>query len=175
MTDKSTGLPLQGARIEAINGDFGRAFRVTVLSDARGEFQLPPVPSSVMLRCDRDGFNSIWTPAKNGPPWSFALEPAKPNQRTGAEPQQFEGVGMTLDGRTGNVIVSVVSEGSPAERAGVQVGDQILVVDGMPVAGKSLNDVVNRIRGPAGTPVAIQFSRNGQPLELTLRRRLLTL
>lgn len=175
VTDKSTGLPLQGARIEAINGDFGRAFRVTVLSDGRGEFQLPPVPSSVMLRCDREGFNSAWTPAKNGPPWSFALDPAKPNQRTGAEPQQFEGVGMTLDGRTGNVIVSVVSEGSPAERAGVQVGDQIVVVDGMPVAGRSLNDVVNRIRGPAGTPVLIQFSRNGQPLELTLRRRLLTL
>jgi len=68
-----------------------------------------------------------------------------------------------------------VSDGSPAERAGVQVGDQILAVDGVSVAGQALDAVVQRIRGPAGTPVLLRFQRGGQVFELTIRRRLLTL
>lgn len=176
VTEKSTGLPVQGARIEAINGEFGKAFRVTVLSDARGEFQLPPVPVSVMLRCERDGFIGRWMWARAGPPWNFELDAAAKDQKPrGNEVNQFEGVGMTLDGRSGNVLVTVVSEGSPAERGGMQVGDQLVAIDRVPTAGQNLNDVVNRIRGPAGTPVVITFVRQGQTLEVTLRRRLLTL
>ncbi|MBL8912658.1 MAG: PDZ domain-containing protein, partial [Archangium sp.] len=176
VTEKSTGLPVQGARIEAISGEFGKAFRVTVLSDGRGEFQLPPVPVSVMLRCEREGFIGRWMWARAGPPWNFELDAAPKDQgKRGSEVNQFEGVGMTLDGRSGNVLVTVVSEGSPAERGGMQVGDQLLQVDRVNVAGMNLNDVVNRIRGPAGTPVVITFIRQGQTLEVTLRRRLLTL
>jgi carboxyl-terminal processing protease len=108
--------------------------------------------------------------------WIVALDPS-PQQQKGPRPEfnQFEGVGMTLDGRTGSVLVALVSEGSPAERAGVQAGDQVLAIDGVAVLGQSLEAVVQRIRGPAGTPVLIRFQRGAQGFELTLRRRLLTL
>lgn len=173
VTDKATGLPLMSARVEAMSGDFGRGSRVSVLTDGRGEFLLPPVARSGTVAVTREGFAPQWRRVAEGARWEVALTPEP--QRKGAELTQFEGVGMTLDGRSGSVMVVLVSEGSPAERAGVQAGDQILMVDGVSVAGQDLNTVVSRIRGPSGSPVTLRFVRSGQSFELTIRRRLLTL
>ncbi|MDP1828364.1 MAG: carboxypeptidase regulatory-like domain-containing protein [Archangium sp.] len=174
VADRSTGLPINGARVEAVSGDFGRGSRVSVLTDARGEFLLPPVARSGTIVVSHEGFAVQWRRVVDGARWEVALEPAA-QQRKGPEFNQFEGVGMTLDGRSGSVMVTLVSEGSPAERAGVQAGDQILTVDGVAVAGQDLNTVVGRIRGPSGSPVVLRFQRGGQSFELTIRRRLLTL
>lgn len=172
--EKASGLPISGARVEAVSGDFGKAMRVSVLTDARGEFQLPPVPRTSGVHAEREGFVGQWLKAET--PLKFTLGPVNPQQpQQPQQPPQFEGVGMTLDARTGAVRVMVVSEGSPAERAGVLTGDQILAVDGVAVAGQPIDAVVGRIRGPAGTPVVIQFQRGGQSFELTIRRKLLTL
>ena len=173
VTDKATGLPISMARVEAISGEFGRGSRVSVLTDARGEFLLPPVARSGTVVASHDGFTAQWRRVVDGARWEVALVAAP--QRASPEFNQFEGVGMTLDGRTGAVMVTLVNEGSPAERAGVQAGDQILKVDGVPVIGQDINTVVSRIRGPSGSAVVLQFQRGGQAFELTLRRRLLTL
>jgi hypothetical protein len=174
VTDKTTGLPIASARVEVVSGDFGRGSRVSVLTDARGEFLTPPVPRSGTVVVTREGFNTQWRRVVDGARWEVALDAAG-QRKGGAEFNQFEGVGMTLDGRSGSVMVTLVSEGSPAERANVQAGDQILMVDGVPVVGQDLNTVVSRIRGPAGSPVVLRFQRAGQSFELTIRRRLLTL
>lgn len=175
VTARGASVPVSGARVEAFSGEPGRVSRVSVLTDARGEFMLPPVPRSANLRVARDGFIEQWRRAADGPRWDVSLEASNPGQNQRPEVEQFEGVGMTLDAREGPVRVSLVSEGSPAERAGVQPGDVILAVDGTSVAGQNLNVVVSRIRGPAGTPVAISFQRGGQQFTLTIRRKLLTL
>lgn len=177
VTDKATGLPIASARVEAFSGEFGRISRVSVLTDSRGEFLLPPVPRSGSMSASRDGFATQWRRVADGARWEVALVAAQAPRGApqGSDLNQFEGVGMTLDGRTGSVLVTLVSDGSPAERAGVQVGDQILAVDGVSVAGQALDAVVQRIRGPAGTPVLLRFQRGGQVFELTIRRRLLTL
>ena len=57
-----------------------------------------------------------------------------------------------------------VLAGSPADRAGVLVGDVIVSVDGAAVKGFS--DATFRIRGASGTPVVLQLRRNGAPLTL---------
>jgi carboxyl-terminal processing protease len=103
------------------------------------------------------------------------LEPLKAGQSARPDVEQFEGVGMTLELRNGRVFVTQVSEGAPAERAGVQPGDGVMAVNAEPTAGKNLNDVVGRIRGPAGTPVTLTFERGGRTFDLTIRRKLLTL
>jgi len=51
--------------------------------------------------------------------------------------------------------------GSPAEKAGVQPGDIILKVDGTDVTGQTLNAVVQRILGPAGTTVLLTLENPG--------------
>ena len=77
---------------------------------------------------------------------------------------------MTLRPEPTRIVVQVVNEGSPAERAGVRAGDVITAIEGAP-AGADLQNVVGRIRGPAGTSVRIAFERDGRPLELVLRRK----
>ncbi|MEW5738833.1 MAG: carboxypeptidase regulatory-like domain-containing protein [Myxococcota bacterium] len=172
--DAVTQLPLMGARVDAFSGDPGRGSRVGVVTDQRGEFQLPPVPRSANLVVRREGFAQQWRRAVDGERWDVALQP-QPAGRAQPETQQFEGVGMVLDTAPAGAKVVQVNEGGPAERAGMMAGDVVIAVDGAPVGGLPLQQIVNRIRGPAGTPVRLTFERRGQQLELTIRRRVLTL
>jgi carboxyl-terminal processing protease len=73
------------------------------------------------------------------------------------ETGQFKGVGITVEMRNGRVVVISPLDNSPAQRAGVHGGDIILGVDGKDIAGLSLNQVVDRITGPAGTAVELSM------------------
>ncbi len=66
------------------------------------------------------------------------------------------GVSLTLQGDRGPPIVREVFTGSPAEAAGVRVGDTILAVDDRPTDNMSLADSVQAIRGVEGTVVSLQ-------------------
>jgi hypothetical protein len=172
--DAATQLPLAGAHVDAFSGPMGRLSRVGVVTDDRGQFLLPPVPRSANLVVRREGFAEQWRRAVDGDRWDVLLQPT-PGARPQPDSMQFEGVGMVLEPIPNGTRVQQVNEGGPAERAGVQPGDVLLAVDDVPTTGVPLPQVVNRIRGPAGTPVRILFERGGQRFELTIRRRLLTL
>lgn len=172
--DAENGLPLSGAQIDAFSGGAANPFRISVATDARGEFVLPPTPRSAQLVARHPQYRSATRQAGEGERWDVALARA-PHEVPAAPAFQFEGVGMVLDNRSGSVLVASVNEGGPAERAGVQKGDEILAVEGAPVAGMPIEQVVGVIRGPAGTPVRLQLRRSGQSFVVTVRRRLLTL
>jgi hypothetical protein len=176
VTDVASKLPLQSAVVEALTGEVN-AFRISVMTDARGEYLLPPVPITATVVVRHDAFKPAWRRAADGDRWDVALE-GVPNGNGGppAPAQQFEGVGMVLDPNTAQgALVTSVNEGGPAERAGVQRGDLIVAIEGQSVVGVGLQDIIGRIRGPAGTEVHMTFVRAGQTFELTIRRRLLTL
>ena len=71
------------------------------------------------------------------------------------------GIGLDLQARGGVVTVVAPVAGSPAAAAGLQPGDQLLRVDGRPVAGLLLDDVVARIRGEPGTAVRLTVATAG--------------
>jgi hypothetical protein len=172
--DADTRLPISGAQIDAVSGGDLSPFRLSVVTDARGEFSLPQTPRTARLSARHPGFKSAARMAGEGEFWDVVL--ARSSEPAHDEPAfQFEGVGMVLDNRSGAVLVVAVNEGGPAERAGVLKGDQIGAVDGTPTAGLPLEQVVTRIRGPAGTPVQLQLMRGGHEFVLTVRRRLLAL
>ncbi|MDX1386613.1 MAG: PDZ domain-containing protein [bacterium] len=93
--------------------------------------------------------------------------------QTGAQ-EASGGVGLYLDfdpPGSGNLVVFNVLYRSPADKAKVKKGDQLLKVDGQEVQGKSLEDVAKMIRGPVGSTVTITFSRAGVPREVPLVRK----
>ena len=74
--------------------------------------------------------------------------------------------------RTRRARVVTVFHDSPADKAGLRTGDVILEVDGVPAAGSSLDDVVGRIRGEAGTAVelTVRAGEDGTPRTLKIVR-----
>lgn len=87
--------------------------------------------------------------------------------------EEFVGVGIVIEERSGQVVVNEVIEDSPASEAGLRGGDVILAVDEVPVAGKPLDQVSQMIRGAEGTSVVLTIRRAGQeaPLTFTIARR----
>lgn len=72
---------------------------------------------------------------------------------------KFGGVGVEVDFRGENVTVIAPFDGSPAARAGIKSGDQIVAIDGKPVRGERIDKLVNMMRGPAGTKVKLTIRR----------------
>lgn len=60
--------------------------------------------------------------------------------------------------------------GTPADQAGLEAGDRLISVNGEPVEASTLEEVVSKVRGPAGTDVTLGILRNGERLELTITR-----
>ncbi|MFE3073243.1 S41 family peptidase [Streptomyces sp. NPDC059247] len=85
----------------------------------------------------------------------------------------YTGVGLSA-GRAagGRVGVTRVRADGPAERAGLRAGDRIVSVDGRPVDGLSVSEVVSLLRGEgvAGSPVVLRVERGRAGWTQTLRR-----
>ena len=85
---------------------------------------------------------------------------------------RFEGLGIEITLKEGVLTVVSPIEDTPAFRAGIQAGDQILKIDGESTKNLTLMDSVKRLRGPRGTKVTITIMREGfsKPREFTLTR-----
>ncbi len=85
---------------------------------------------------------------------------------------RFEGLGIEITSKEGVLTVVSPIEDTPAFRAGIQTGDQILKIDGESTKNLTLMDSVKRLRGPKGTKVTITIMREGfsKPREFTLTR-----
>jgi len=97
--------------------------------------------------------------------------------RTFTEDMQgsFGGVGMRLESKDGKILVVSPIEGTPAFKAGIKPGDQIVEVDGQSVVDKPLDLVVSMIRGEVGKEVKIKIYRESEKkyYEFVLKRALI--
>jgi len=85
---------------------------------------------------------------------------------------ELEGIGAELTLRDGMVVVVAPLKGSPAADAGLEPEDIIIEVDGKDIQGRPLHEVVQVIRGPKGTKVALKIIRKGvdEPFETQIIR-----
>jgi serine protease Do len=89
-------------------------------------------------------------------------------RRTGASAASRRAwLGVNCVEQRGQLRVVRVADDSPAEAAGLQVGDRIVAIDGKPVA--TLDALWTELwRGPAERDVALDLERAGTPMKLTL-------
>jgi len=74
---------------------------------------------------------------------------------------RFSGIGLSVSGVKDGLLVVQVFKGSPAERAGIEVGETIVSVEGKPIAGLGSNAATARIKGPEGTEVTVGVRPRG--------------
>ncbi len=81
------------------------------------------------------------------------------------------GIGVTIEftEQYGAVVASVIPD-TPAERAGIKVGDVLVSADGVSLIGLKSETILSMIRGEAGTTVVVGVERNGAPLTFTMIR-----
>jgi carboxyl-terminal processing protease len=84
----------------------------------------------------------------------------------------YAGLGIQIDVRDGWITVVAPLPETPAERAGVQTGDQIIEVDGKSTEGWKNDEAVKALRGEAGSKVVITVRRSGipDPIKFALTR-----
>ncbi len=88
-------------------------------------------------------------------PFTMFLPPNQNADFKSAMAGQFDGIGAELSMVDKAIVVVAPLDGSPAQRAGVKVGDIILKVDHQDTLGWSLGQAVSRIRGPKGAAVVL--------------------
>ncbi len=71
----------------------------------------------------------------------------------------YSGVGIVVVFKDHLVTAASVFKGSPAEAAGIQKDDVVLAVDGMSSEGRTLDQVVGDMKGPADTTVVLKMWR----------------
>ena len=84
----------------------------------------------------------------------------------------YAGLGIQIDVRDGWITVVAPLPETPAERAGIETGDQIIEVDAKSTEGWKNDQAVKALRGEAGSRVAITIRRAGitDPIKYSLTR-----
>ncbi len=85
---------------------------------------------------------------------------------------EFGGLGIEVTQEEGFVKVVSPIDGTPADEAGMEAGDFITHVDSESVLGLTLNEAVERMRGPVGSEIIITVVREGEdePFDVTIIR-----
>ena len=88
----------------------------------------------------------------------------------------FAGIGVLMSRPLDSQppLIAEIFPSSPASASGLKRGDRIIGVNGQDVAGQTVSDIAQLIRGQPGTQVRVQVRRlsSQQPLEFTMRRAL---
>jgi len=81
---------------------------------------------------------------------------------------EFTGIGVEITKRTGQLTVASLLPDTPAYRAGLDAGDIIEAVDGVPTKDMSLICAVHKITGPKGTKVTLTIRRPSEQQSRTV-------
>jgi len=85
---------------------------------------------------------------------------------------EYGGIGALIGKHQDKIVVLMPNEGFAAHKAGVQIGDEILEIDGKNVQGLEVEDVSNLLKGKEQTKVTLLIKKLGfsQPRKVTLTR-----
>jgi carboxyl-terminal processing protease len=86
---------------------------------------------------------------------SSFLNPEMVQAEQTIEQGKFAGIGAEVQKKDNQVVIVAPMDGTPAQKAGIHPGDIIVKVDGIDTAGRSLQETVRKILGPAGSRVTL--------------------
>jgi len=95
-------------------------------------------------------------------PYTALLKGADYNDLQESTSGNFSGIGIQIDVRDGWITVVAPLPDTPADRAGITTGDQLVAVNGESTHGWNSDQALRHLRGAAGTKVKVGIRRPGQ-------------
>jgi carboxyl-terminal processing protease len=113
---------------------------------------------------NKTGYHDLVTAALKGmlsslDPHSQFMDPNDFRELQDDTRSRFNGLGIEVTMRNGLPTVISAMEDTPAAKAGILSGDQVLKVNGSSTERMELQDVVNALRGPVGRKVTLTLIR----------------
>lgn len=107
-----------------------------------------------------------------GDPYTTYLTPDRLKALSEEITGTYGGIGLNVNRRDGILTVIEPLPGSPADKAGVQMGDRLVAVEGKSTDNMLPEEVGRVVRGPAGTKVSLTLERAGMPkhIKVTVTR-----
>ena len=105
-------------------------------------------------------------------PYSQFMDPDTYKEMQIETEGKFEGLGISIWIRDGQLTIVSPIEGTPAYEVGIQAGDRIVEIEGESTKNITLQEAVKKMRGKKGTSVILTIEREGidEPLECTIVR-----
>jgi carboxyl-terminal processing protease len=100
--------------------------------------------------------------AATGDPYTTFFSPKENREFKEDLAGSFEGIGAEMGIKNEVLTVIAPLDDSPAVRAGILAGDKVLKINGEPTTNLSIEEAVDRIRGPKGTKVTLSIFRSGE-------------
>ncbi len=107
--------------------------------------------------------------ASAGDPYTVFMNPEEAKQFQDDLSGSFDGIGAEIGLRNNIVTIIAPLEDLPAAKAGVRAGDKIFAIDGKSAANLSVEEVVQKIRGPKGTQVTLTLIRDKEPKPIEIK------
>jgi hypothetical protein len=142
-------------------------------SDDSGLYRLEAAPvGPFTLRVEREGFRTRLISGLRVDSHGTLTQDITLSSSDGGPGLELGGIGATLQPSPDGIRFANVFPGDPADRAGLRAGDRVVTIDGDGADGMSLADVLQRLRGQAGTSVGISVRRDstGESLDVVVVR-----
>ena len=94
-------------------------------------------------------------------PYTIFMDPQDSKKFLEDVSGKFEGVGMEVGKKKGQLQIIAPLEGTPAQKAGLRPGDKIIKVNDEFTTDMTVEEVVSKIRGDKGTQVTLSIFRDG--------------
>jgi len=108
-------------------------------------------------------------------PHSSYMDPKSMREMQVQTRGEFGGLGIEVTMEEGLVKVVVPIDDTPAAKAGIMTNDIITHIDDKQVQGLTLDQAVEKMRGPANTKTKLKIVRKGQdkPIEVSITRKII--
>ena len=137
-------------------------------TNASGRYRLEGAPSGLFtVSAHKDGFKMKLL---SGMTVASGATTTKDLTLTKGNGVELTGIGANLRVGGNGVTFGGVVPGNPAALAGLRAGDRIVSIDGEEIAGLSLADAIQRLRGDPGTVVGVTVERGGETLDVPITR-----